>query len=340
MEKYKISVIVPVYNAEKYLIPCLDSLIKQTYKNLEIIAVNDASTDHSLKILQEYECRYANVRVINLEHNVRQGGARNAGMMQSDGDYISFVDSDDWIEADMYEQLGKLLMKDDYDIISICEYIREYKDGTSAVIKYADYAFLKKLSNHDLENYEREQLLFKGPGVCLNLFKASLLKDNNILFPEGMSYEDNFFVPLVFSYVNRMECIRGPFYHYRENINSTIFRKDLTQLDRLKIERLRYDAFKERKKLNELYDGYEILTLKLYYLITLGTYYKYFRTDFIKKAKELKKDFYGLYPNFKKNKYYQQEISTLEKVKILSMEITPYLLLLLFHIRDLRGKYE
>ena len=97
MDEYKISIIVPVYNSEKHLKKCLDSLVNQTYKNIEIITINDASTDDSLTILQEYENKYENFKTISLEKNQRQGAARNIGIKASTGYFISFVDSDAWI---------------------------------------------------------------------------------------------------------------------------------------------------------------------------------------------------------------------------------------------------
>lgn len=334
MKNYKISVIIPVYNAEEYLVQCLDSLVNQTYQNIEIVAINDASTDNSLSILYDYEKRYHNVKVINSKKNERQGGARNKGIRSCTGDYISFIDSDDWIEVDAYEKFNHILNKNNYDAVCCCKSYREYHNGKTSVLEDGNKMFLYSIANKELTSIEVEQLLYKGPGVCQNIYKSSLLKDNNIFFPEGVSYEDNYFVPLFYAYVRKIAVMEIPFYHYRENLNSTSFRKDNTQLDRVKIEKLRFQEFNKRNLLNDLQNGYEMLTLKLYYLITLGTIYKYFNNDFIHLAKKLKSDFYNIYPNFRKNIYYKKDLSWSDKLKIISMEITPYLLLCLFKIRD------
>lgn len=336
MINYKISVIVPVFNAAKYLEKCLNTLVNQTYKNIEIIAVNDASTDNSLNILYEYSKKYSFFKVINLLENHRQGGARNIGIQNSTGEFISFVDSDDWIELFTYEKFINILQHDDYDLICCSKYYREFHNDKTKIIKEADNNFLDKISCHLLTNKEREQLLFKGPGVCQNLYKASLLKENKIFFPEKVSYEDNFFVPLVFAYVKKVGHFEQPFYHYRKNMNSTLFRSDTTQLDRLKVENLRYNEFCARGLLSELYDGYELLSLKLYYLITLGTIYKFFKQDFLNKSKQLKEEFYEKFPNFKKNPYYKIETTFFDRLKISSMEISPRLLLWLFYLKDLK----
>ena len=114
-KKIKISVIVPVYNTEKYLNECLNSLVNQTiYKELEIICINDASTDNSLKILEGYEKQYENLIVINSNVNKKQGGARNLGIMRATGEYLGFVDSDDFVDLEMYEKLYNEAIKKDY----------------------------------------------------------------------------------------------------------------------------------------------------------------------------------------------------------------------------------
>ena len=340
MKNYKISIIVPVYNAQDYLKKCLDSLINQTYENIEIIAVNDASTDDSLAILYDYEKSYSNFKVINLEKNHRQGGARNIGIQHSTGDYISFIDSDDWIEFDTYERFNNILICENADLICSCSYIREYNSGKTEIISDTDGNFLKKISNHLLSTEEKEQLLFKGSGVTLNIYRSSIIKDNDIKFPEGLSYEDNFFVPLLFAYVNKVSFTEKPFYHYRENLNSTLFKANNTQLDRIKIEKMRYETFCDRNLLDKYYAGYEILTLNLFYLITLGTFYKFFKEDFINLSRDLKEDFYKAFPNFKKNKYYKSEISFVNKIKVNAMEISPYVLLFFFNLRDIKSRYK
>ena len=112
--KYAVSVCVPVYNAEKYLEKCLDSLINQSLKNLQIVCVDDGSTDNSLKILNSYE-KYENIKIIHQE-NQGLGGARNTGIKNADGEYIGFMDADDYAEKDMYEKLYELAKKNSCDI--------------------------------------------------------------------------------------------------------------------------------------------------------------------------------------------------------------------------------
>lgn len=122
-----ISVIVPCYNVEKYIDRCLDSLVSQTVgqDKLEIILVNDASTDNTLSLLEKWESRYPdNIMVVTYDTNIRQGGARNVGLSYAQGEYIGFVDSDDWIEPRMYELLLKGIEESGCDI-SRCKYLRD-----------------------------------------------------------------------------------------------------------------------------------------------------------------------------------------------------------------------
>ena len=116
-----ISVIIPVFNTEKYLKECLNSLINQTLINIEIICINDASTDNSLNILCEYAEKDKRIKVIDLKINKRQGGARNEGLKVAGGEYIGFVDSDDWIDIKMYQRLYKKIIEEKADICS-CDY--------------------------------------------------------------------------------------------------------------------------------------------------------------------------------------------------------------------------
>ena len=108
---YKVSIIIPIYNVEQYLAQCLDSVINQTYKNIEIICVNDCSTDNTAQVISEYGKFHQNLRLINHETNRRQGGARNTGVKVAEGDYILYIDADDTFESNALPLLKKELEK-------------------------------------------------------------------------------------------------------------------------------------------------------------------------------------------------------------------------------------
>lgn len=175
-----ISVIVPVYNAEKYLPKCLDSILAQTYKKLEIILVDDGSTDNSGKICDEYALKDSRIKIIH-KQNGGVSSARNVALSVAKGEYIGFVDSDDYIENDMYEYLFGLCEK--YKTkISVCNFIR--------IIKGKFYNIDSVSKESALPYYNALTLLHAQLFVCNKLFAAYLFKDykfnTNITFGEDM----------------------------------------------------------------------------------------------------------------------------------------------------------
>jgi len=152
MSDYKISVIIPVYNVEKYLRRCVDSVLGQTHGNLEVILVNDGSRDGSPKICEEYaKSDGARVKYIDQE-NGGVASARNAGLAVAAGDYIAFVDSDDWLEPSMYEELLKVSVSQDADYVS-CSCFLEFEDGKCEVKGYSDSNIRSMTVNEFFGNY-------------------------------------------------------------------------------------------------------------------------------------------------------------------------------------------
>ena len=173
----KISVIVPVYNVEKYIAKCLDSILAQTYENIEILCVNDGATDNSGKILDEYAARDSRVKVFHKE-NGGVSSARNLALENATGDYIAFVDSDDYIAPDMYESLLSALKENDADIAE-CSIAYAEEDGN---IKYGDS---KKYALDDQKAMLEAFFLKKIAVVIWNkLFKSKVL--------EGLTFDANY----------------------------------------------------------------------------------------------------------------------------------------------------
>lgn len=197
----KVSIVVPIYNAEKFIDRCFESLINQTYKNTEIILINDGSKDNSLKIIKEYEKKYDNVHVFSQE-NKGPGEARNKGISLSTGNYITFVDSDDFIEKDYVE---KLMSKSKNMDIVICGYKRYDKDSNlliEKVPKKADIDYFKFIST-----------------VC-KLYKREFLIKNNIQFSNRKIGEDMLFTLKCYSLTNKIEKVKYAGYCNIENIHS------------------------------------------------------------------------------------------------------------------------
>lgn len=184
MKQPLISVIIPVYGVEKYIAQCLDSIINQTYKNLEIIVVNDGTKDRSAEIAKEYATKDSRIKVYDFQN----GGlsvARNRGLEIATGDYISYIDSDDWLDTKMYETLLEAAMKNDADMVK-CGII-ETNGVTEDKITFSDIKIINNEQNKAFENY------FNGMLWTLawnGLYKNELAK--KVKFPDNVVHEDNY----------------------------------------------------------------------------------------------------------------------------------------------------
>lgn len=335
----KVSVIIPVYNVEKYLEKCLNSILNQTLYDIEIIAVDDCSTDNSWKILEEYKNKFSKkMIIIRSAENGRQGTARNIGIKKANGKYIIFVDSDDWIKEDMIEKLYQCAENKQSDMVGVLGYVRSYSNGKQEEVLSERADKIKKMLEKPFTDEQRNYLLFSGIGVTQHIYKREFLIENQIFFPEKLSYEDNFFVPLCFALVKKYSVIDGAYYYYRENLDSTVFRNDTSQMDRLIIERKRYMEFQKRGLLLNLHDGYEIMSIKTFYINTVNVIFRKFNRQAVAEAKKVKKEFYQMFPEFRKNKYFKNEISKKEKIKLMLMEICPSLLGVLLYVNFRKGK--
>ncbi len=202
----KISIIVPVYKVEPYLRKCLDSIVNQTYRNLQIILVDDGSPDNCGKICDEYAARDRRIEVIH-QANGGVSAARNAGLKLADGDYIGWVDSDDWIEPGMYEYLLENALKYGADI-AVCGRFERYKDksvqrGWSKVeVLNREQALKMLLENDCMQN-----------SLCDKLWKRDLFEA--VCFPIGRTYEDMAVMHKLFVKAQWIVCLPDGMYNYR-----------------------------------------------------------------------------------------------------------------------------
>ncbi len=207
-----ISVIVPVYNVEKFLIKCLESIVNQTYKDLEIILVDDGSTDTSGTICDAYKEKDNRIKVIH-KKNEGLSEARNTGLMLATGDYISFIDSDDFIELDMYTYLISNMQKVDADI-GICGTFIDYEDGKSIT---------KNNSKEEVLNNKEALIKLNSfssfdMAVWNKLYKKKILE--NIKFPFGKKSEDYFVMYRYFDRAKKVVVLPKCKYHYFQRKNS------------------------------------------------------------------------------------------------------------------------
>ena len=204
----KISVIVPVYNVEQYLERCVESIINQTYKNLEIILVDDGSTDNSGKLCDELAKKDGRIKVIHKE-NGGLSEARNTGISHAKGEYVYFPDSDDWIEPDTFIALAEALESLEFDIISFNrEFVKGEEDPivsdplVTQVFEGKD-AFVQMLKHSYITGFANDKI-----------YKKSLFVDNNISFPKGKYYEDLGTNYKLFLSAENVFATNQKYYHY------------------------------------------------------------------------------------------------------------------------------
>ena len=206
----KVSIIIPVYNTEKYLERCLESITNQTLSDVEIICINDYSTDNSLNILNKFADNDNRIKIINFDKNQGASVARNKGIEIAQGEYIGFVDSDDFIDLDFYEKLYNKAKETSADIskADIRMFNNETKDS-----KIEDW-----ISINDLIKINKAYFTISFTSA---IFSRQLIMDSKIRFPEGYSFfEDPCFTIQIVFYANKIEFVRSSNYYYCNNCNS------------------------------------------------------------------------------------------------------------------------
>lgn len=231
----KISVIIPVYNVEKYLRKCLDSILNQSFQDFEVICIYDISNDKTVDILKEYAEIDNRIKLID---NQKQGisNARNLGILNSKGEYLQFVDSDDWIEPNCFELAYNKISETDADIVCFAYNYYEY-----------NYNNLKGNTISQIETYQKNpdyiNRLIDLVWTCWNkIFKKSFIIENNILFPKEIIYAEDGIFNLICLYKNpKLEVLKEVLYNYmgyRENSSTSLKKNNTIQLEQIAIEYL------------------------------------------------------------------------------------------------------
>lgn len=202
----KVTVIVPIYNVEKYLARCIDSLVNQTLNEIEIVLVNDGTKDSSGKIAMQYAKQYKE-KIIYLEkENGGLSDARNYGLAYAKGEYIAFLDSDDYIEKDAYEKMYEKAKLENADYVE-CDFIWEYPNK-------------KRKDKCYQYNNKKEMLAFARVVAWNKLIKREIIEENNIRFPKGLRYEDIEFTYKLIPHLNKICYVDQCFIHYIQRKNS------------------------------------------------------------------------------------------------------------------------
>lgn len=209
MDNIEVSVVVPIYNVEKYLRQCLESLVNQNFDDYEIILINDGATDNSMKIAQEFEDKYKNIKLIS-KKNAGLGAARNTGMKYVTGKYVLFVDSDDYVSPEYISELYNVINREDSDIV-ICSHEKIYENKTEIVNLEVDF-------NKAYEGIEVLGHLFSRKIRCYawdKIYKTELFFNNEVQYLEGRLYEDILATVKLISKSKKISYINKPLYKYR-----------------------------------------------------------------------------------------------------------------------------
>ena len=289
----KVSVIIPVYNVQEYLRECLESLVNQTIKDdLEVIIVNDGSKDKSQNIIDEYVEKYPELFKSYIKENGGQGSARNYGVKKAGGEYIGFVDSDDYIENDMYEILYNEGIKKKLDIV-VCDMAWVYEDG-------------RKQSRETLPRFLKEfnysTYILSNPGPVNKIYKRDIWINEKIEFPEDILYEDFAIIPAMPKYTKKIGYINEELYFYRQRKNSTMQKIEYNEkfLDIIKACNYLYEKLKdtEFKK--------EIEYLYIFQLIYFSSF-KFLKFNKYEDIKKCAEEVNMKFPNWKNNEYYKNK---------------------------------
>ena len=314
---YKLSVIVPVYNVEKYLDKCLNSLVRQNIDDYEIIVVNDGTRDNSQKIIDEYVGKYPDLVKSFIKENGGLSDARNYGIKRATGEYITFLDSDDYIEEDTYKNMLAIAYKDNLDlVVSDLEYV--WEDGTKEpFIKEG----INRVSSDDLKN------LFLSPLFSWNkIYKKELFDKLDCKYPVGLWYEDIPVTLKFFSSIDKVGYYNCVSYHYLQR-NTSILGSSYNDkmYDIFTIFKGVVNDFKDRDVYDKYHDELEYLFIE--HFLVYGAF-RFLRTDHYKelmsKAFEFVKEYF---PNFGDNKY----IETLGKKNVIFLRTNNKLTMSFWH---------
>ena len=312
----KVSVVVPVYNVEKYLDKCLTSLVKQTLKDIEIIVVNDGTKDNSQEIIDKYTKKYPKKVKGFIKENGGLSSARNYGLKYAKGEYIAFIDSDDYVELDMFEKMYNKAINNNYDIV-VCDTIEVDEKNGNKVYKKSNFNY----SNNDIKNY-----IIAPPMACTRLYKINIFDE--IIFEEGIFYEDLNLIPSLVLKTDSIGFVEEGLYYYLQRSGSIMKQKQFNEklLDIFKVLQKNYDLLNNKypKEVEYLYITHLLRTTSMRFLD-----YK----DSNKYLERINNEIKDKFPDWRKNKYYKKSSIKLKIICNLAYNKQYFLLKLLTKLK-------
>jgi len=292
--KIKVSVIVPVYNVEAYLDKCLNSLVNQTLKEIEIIIVNDGSKDNSEKIIKKYLKKYPQKIKYYKKENGGLSSARNYGLKYAVGEYVGFVDSDDYIDFKMYEKMVEFANLNNLEIAV---------SATEAI--YEDHTKIIPASYNISENYKN--YLISAPMAWNKIFKRYLFKDD-FLFKEGIWYEDLELIPTLILKTKKISFLEEPLYKYMQRSGSIMNQETFNEkiLDIYKVLNNIVEKFQKYKQYEDFQTEIEYLYIE-HLLYSSALRLSMFKVEGKKYLKEFKNLMREKFPNWSKNVYFKKK---------------------------------
>lgn len=300
---FKVSVIIPVYNTEKYLVDCLESVVNQTLQDLEVVLINDGSTDDSLKIMEMYQAKYADrIQLISRE-NGGQAVARNMAIPLCRGEYIGFVDSDDYIEPEMYERMYVKAKETDADYVE-CDYVNVKLNENGEQERIADYG-------SRVRAYTSKKDMFIDPMLAPwnKLYRTELLKKSNVFFPEGLIYEDTSFCLKSISFINNFAFVPEKYVvHFYRGSSTMNGNKSQKVADIFKVLE---DVITFYQDKNLFYEYQDELEYEIVKILLCSSMERISQVPDSKLKKQLCRDTWAFiqkyFPGYKKNKYIREK---------------------------------
>lgn len=329
----KLSIIVPFYNmaADGKLNYCMDSLVNQTLsgrESYEILAVDDCSTDGTYELLRRYEEQYPDkVRALKTPVNKKQGGARNLGIEQAQGEWIGFMDGDDWAAPDMYEKLLQKAQETGADVVG-CD-LHETHEHSMKIGKIVNANTIDQTGVLNAEQYKK--LMLNPCSMVIKIYQKQVIDKYHLRFPEQMFYEDNCAGPAWMLHFTHFEKVEEPlYYYYQDSSSTTHYISEAKCRDRMKagellVEQCRKYGFYEpyRKELEFAYT-------KLYYVNTLFTYVIGVQKTKVRFVEELKQGILREFPDFQDNPYFKETYDR-EQKKLIRLHMKSSLLFLVYY---------
>ena len=274
---------IPVYNVEKYLRQCLDSVVNQTFRDIEIICANDGSSDNSLSILEEYAQKDNRIKIIDLKERIGTGNLRNLSFTKVSSEYIMFVDSDDWLELNACESAYNKIVKDNTDFVMFGIFEHYENNNTTKLNLNKIRPFYNKFQENPFETKDIDFPFLNNAFCWYKIYKTNFLLSNDIKFGTTL-YEDNLFNFGLFAFAKRISVLNKPLYYYRAR-NGSVTQKAST-----------WKAMLEQKnnvlKLAEEYSSIHPWFVKSALMANINTILVFFKR-FIKLDKSIENDFYN-----------------------------------------------